>query len=273
MQIMACMILGNLARNDENCKIIIGTGVGGKLVEKLRQSDDARVIQLGLGALRNASLQIPQNKIHLKELGIYPLLVKFLTEGNHHTKFSAIGVIKSLITGPDPLISDFVSTESALTSLLSVANEDPTEGNERVQYEASRVLVIVLQRSERGREEILSQGNYGKPLGFLLKAPFDVLNVEGARGLLTLASSEGDLNKVLEKSEEFLPQLVALLDSKFEASVLASVEALKYLATNEKGREKIRSVNQVSEYFEKAKNSSSAKASQAFNQSKLIDVL
>eukprot|EP01097_Dermamoeba_algensis_P001663 TRINITY_DN1622_c0_g1_i1.p1 TRINITY_DN1622_c0_g1~~TRINITY_DN1622_c0_g1_i1.p1 ORF type:complete len:602 (+),score=147.43 TRINITY_DN1622_c0_g1_i1:86-1891(+) len=274
MQIMACMIIGNLARNDDHCRKIVETGVGKKLINRLENTEDPRVIQLALGAIRNTSLQVAENKEYFVNLGIYKLIQKFMKDGNHHTKFVSVGVIKSLVSGPANLMNEFLTSDPLnVQALLSVAEEDPSEGNERVQYEAARVLVILVQRSQEAVQQIIQDEEFTKPFAFLLKSPFDILILEGLKAFQVIGSTDEGKSKLSEKLEKFLESLLKLIESKSEVHALSALETLNLIASTEKGKAALQQQATVSEYLLKAQQSPHSKVQQFLSTSSLSSLI
>eukprot|EP01098_Paradermamoeba_levis_P007598 TRINITY_DN3150_c0_g1_i1.p1 TRINITY_DN3150_c0_g1~~TRINITY_DN3150_c0_g1_i1.p1 ORF type:complete len:317 (-),score=131.72 TRINITY_DN3150_c0_g1_i1:199-1017(-) len=266
-------------------------GLGDLLIDILKNNqsshkEDPRLSQLALGAVRNLSLQIVDNKLQLAKKGLLPLLVTFLKDGNAHTRFNAVGVAKSMLLGQDTLIGQFEST-GVLSALLEVARENPSEGNERVQYEAARTLVILLEKkgeaAERCKKEIgkevegegeKKENFFLKPFIFLISSKFDVLNAEGVRGVVALCSSEEGQQKVLSYAPELTQSLLSLLlPSSSVPSQVIAIDGLNFLAKLNGGKEKLKANPELLPALEKLKSSADPKVVSHLSKSGLLETL
>lgn len=100
LQVCACIMLGNLARNDEACEQFVHTArVHQPLVSILRDSNDSQLLHAALGFLKN--LALPQkNKEILGSSGVFDVLPRlWLLDILQPIQLSSISLTRQLVNG------------------------------------------------------------------------------------------------------------------------------------------------------------------------------
>lgn len=247
IQLHTTMIIGNIARSDENCVKLVDAGAA-QLLGQLLLVKDPRLQQLAAGALRN--LAIPaQNKAKVAESGVFPGLIACLSSTNAHAMFAAIGAIKALLVTPENR-RKFIALEG-LEAIIRIKDaiiidatqqDDPDAArkpkDQRIQYEAARTLAV-LTEEESARDEIVRLGGVGL-LHFLLDSSFEILQNEGLRALRHLVHHrEAESRPKLVEDGLIDVVLNGLTKTKSDDVVLGLVALLSALADNDKFREEL----------------------------------
>jgi len=183
IQVIAAMLIGSLARTEENCVDMVKRGIAGALIEIIRdEARDLRVRHYCTGTLRNISIN-PTNKHLLLKGGIMEPVVKLLQQPkmNQVVVYQAIGVIKNLLSGGEEFTKAFIEVEG-LPNILKLTNDDESD---HLKFESCRVVALLAKDFSPLASTIVSSGGL-TALSTLLNSKFEVLKSEGAHAIKSL---------------------------------------------------------------------------------------
>ena len=154
LQLCSCIMLGNLARSDLTCSVMISSfSVHESLLDILKFSSDTQVLHSVLGFLRNLGL-LPANKRVLGEAGTLEIVSRFLSiDAITQLSHAAVSLVRQIINGSMNNISRLLSSLSSdeespahsktyLSLLLSLFDKSDDVA---VKVEVSRVVAAVLR--------------------------------------------------------------------------------------------------------------------------------
>jgi len=208
------MILGNLARSDDQCQKMVKRNELIPFLLKNLSHKDMRVVHLSLGTLHNLSISVP-NKTKLLEAGILPLLIELLKNKENPNlliQYSIVGTLKNLVILGDSVRIPFIE-QGGLGLLVQLANgefkpvehkdeesegEEKKEPDKRVQYEAARVLIRFIDAEENAITVVKLGGV--PPILDLIRSKFAILQAEGAKAILRF-SQIAELKPTLLETE------------------------------------------------------------------------
>eukprot|EP00026_Physarum_polycephalum_P004850 Phypoly_transcript_04874.p1 GENE.Phypoly_transcript_04874~~Phypoly_transcript_04874.p1 ORF type:complete len:659 (-),score=127.26 Phypoly_transcript_04874:103-2049(-) len=200
VQLAAILVLGNLARTEENVTKLIGLGVVDTLLNFIKTSSTTNtpLTHVSVNCLRNFSISV-QNKKKLGEGQVIPTLIYLLPHENPLVQFAAVVALKNLLQNCEPNVDVFLR-DNGLPPLVKLANdkgvlseaEGETEeeklqnADKRIQYECTRILVKFAERAELLKQIITLKGI--RPMIEMMGCEHEVLRIEGSRGLVCVAS-------------------------------------------------------------------------------------
>lgn len=115
LQICACIILGNLARSDEVCQVMVGQlGIHEELISVLKGNGRGAVLHASLGFLKNLAIA-GDNKKALGEAGIIPAVSPLWAyDSIPQVQFSAASIARQVV----------ISSVDNISHLLAPLSED-----------------------------------------------------------------------------------------------------------------------------------------------------
>ncbi|KAM0142630.1 hypothetical protein ACHAP3_001736 [Botrytis cinerea] len=189
LQVCACIMLGNLARNNEACELFVHTArVHLPLVPVLRDVNDSQLLHAALGFLKNLALPM-KNKEVLGSSGIFEVLPRlWLLDILQPIQLSSISLARQLVNGSMENVErlcarlstdkDSPAHERSNISLL-IALFDRTDV-EPIKMEISRLITAVCrvftaykgrpaeELNETRRKFLLRHPDIGRPLSFMV---------------------------------------------------------------------------------------------------------
>jgi len=194
IQSVAAVTLSNLARTDEFCAEMIAQKIPTLLIETMsNKAADMRIRHYACSTLRNISIH-PTQKLILLELGVMKACVDLLAEKEHHVAvFSAISVIKSLLTADNDKVIEAFVTQGGLEPMIEYQN---FKESDHVRFESCRVVALLYKKKNSSFVNIDMLNKMGgvKSLEILASGKFDILKQE-ANEALSIAQIESELEK------------------------------------------------------------------------------
>ncbi|OBT60035.1 hypothetical protein VE03_10305 [Pseudogymnoascus sp. 23342-1-I1] len=200
LQILACIMLGNLARSNEVCEgFVHKSGIHKPLMNILATATNSRVLYYALGCLTNLAIP-PRNKTELGKAGLLGQLPHLWSVHTlPHIQSSAISLTRQLLIGNSPNVlrisaplsndPDSPATEkSGLSALISIFMRSNAD---LARMEIARALATVCQvlasdtspykiNQTRRREVFERNRDIGVPLCFmLLQEKWPIVRSEG----------------------------------------------------------------------------------------------
>ncbi|ESZ97480.1 hypothetical protein SBOR_2169 [Sclerotinia borealis F-4128] len=201
LQVCACIMLGNLARNDEACELFVHTArVHTPLISILKDVNDSQLLHAALGFLKNLALPI-KNKEVLGSSGIFEVLPRlWLLDMLQPIQLSSISLSRQLVNGSMENVNrvcarlsadeDSPAHERSNLSLL-IALFDRTDV-EPIRMEISRLITAVCrvftaykgrpveELNETRRKFLLRHPDIGRPLSFMVsQTKWPIVRSEG----------------------------------------------------------------------------------------------
>ncbi|KAJ8069954.1 hypothetical protein OCU04_000360 [Sclerotinia nivalis] len=201
LQVCACIMLGNLARNDEACELFVHTArVHTPLISILKDVNDSQLLHAALGFLKNLALPM-KNKEVLGSSGIFEVLPRlWLLDILQPIQLSSISLTRQLVNGSIENVSrvcarlstdeDSPAHERSNLSLL-IALFDRTDV-EPIKMEISRLITAVCrvftaykgrpaeELNETRRKFLLRHPDIGRPLSFMVsQTKWPIVRSEG----------------------------------------------------------------------------------------------
>jgi hypothetical protein len=194
IQSVAAVTLSNLARTDEFCAEMISQNIPTLLIKTMSdKTADMRIRHYSCSTLRNISIH-PSHKLILLDLGVMRACVELLAEKEHHVAvFSAISVIKSLLTAENDKVIESYVNDGGLAPMIEYQNFTESD---HVRFESCRVIALLYKKKNSAfvNTEILNKVGGLKSLEILASGKFDILKQE-ANEALSIAQIESDLEK------------------------------------------------------------------------------
>jgi len=178
------MILGNMLGGAERCTELVAAGLLDVLIP-LVGHEDARIPHLALGGIRNLCVVAEYKPIIVEKLGWKPIIAS-LENKNAHVIYAAIALLKSLVLGGEDICIGLMDAGVA-NALVDVCERTLMEGQERLRYEAARVLGV-LSQTKRFHDQLLN-ARAVPCLVQLLEPNFVITRVEALAALGNLAGS------------------------------------------------------------------------------------
>ncbi|QSZ35406.1 hypothetical protein DSL72_008276 [Monilinia vaccinii-corymbosi] len=201
LQVCACIMLGNLARNDEACELFVHTArVHMPLISILKDVNDSQLLHAALGFLKNLALPL-KNKEVLGSSGIFEVLPRlWLLDILQPIQLSSISLTRQLVNGSMENVNrvcarlstdeDSPAHERSNLSLL-IALFDRTDV-EPIKMEISRLITAVCRvftaykgrpaedLNETRRKFLLHHPDLGRPLSFMVsQTKWPIVRSEG----------------------------------------------------------------------------------------------
>ncbi|MCJ1281236.1 hypothetical protein MMC26_000554 [Xylographa opegraphella] len=218
LQLCSCIMLGNLARSDSTCRVMISKfSVQESLLDILKISSDTQVLHSVLGFLRNLGL-LPVNKRILGKAGTIEIVSRFINiEAIPQLAHAAVSLVRQVINGSMNNISDLLSSLSLdeespahsktyLSLMLSLFDKSDDVA---VKVEVSRVIAAVLRclhssqalANPRLRDQLLHRLfslhlNLCQPLSMMVTQPrWPIIRSEGWFAMaLASRTAEGSIS-------------------------------------------------------------------------------
>ncbi|KAF7879080.1 hypothetical protein EAF04_000280 [Stromatinia cepivora] len=201
LQVCACIMLGNLARNDEACELFVHTArVHTPLISILKDVNDSQLLHAALGFLKNLALPM-KNKEVLGSSGIFEVLPRlWLLDILQPIQLSSISLTRQLINSSIENVyrvcarlstdEDSPAHERSNLSLL-IALFDRTDV-EPIKMEISRLITAVCrvftaykgrpaeELNETRRKFLRRHPDIGRPLSFMVsQTKWPIVRSEG----------------------------------------------------------------------------------------------
>ncbi|TGO34093.1 hypothetical protein BHYA_0213g00230 [Botrytis hyacinthi] len=201
LQVCACIMLGNLARNDEACESFVYTArVHLPLISILKNANDSQLLHAALGFLKNLALPL-KNKEVLGSSGIFEVLPRlWLLDILQPIQLSSISLSRQLVNGSMENVErvcarlstdkDSPAHERSNISLL-IGLFDRTDV-EPIKMEISRLITAVCrvftaykgrpveEINETRRKFLLRHPDIGRPLSFMVsQTKWPIVRSEG----------------------------------------------------------------------------------------------
>lgn len=201
LQVCACIMLGNLARDDEACGLFVHTArVHIPLISILKDVSDSQLLHAALGFLKNLSLPI-KNKEIIGGSGIFEVVPRlWLLDILQPIQLSSISLTRQLVNGSMKNVTracarlstdeDSPAHERSNLSLL-IALFDRTDV-EPIKMEISRLITAVCrvftaykgrpaeELNETRRKFLLRHPDIGRPLSFMVsQTKWPIVRSEG----------------------------------------------------------------------------------------------
>jgi DNA-binding transcriptional ArsR family regulator len=239
LQVLASMIISNLARKDELCRDIVNRGIGEILI-KLADTEevDIRVKSYAISALRNLAL-IEKNRELLLACGVFKPTIKLLTSKlNPVIIYNCIGLSKILFTGGENYMDVFYR-EGGFDNLVPLIDYND---HEHVFYEASRAIYMLIN-NEKFRHVLFELGAL-KAMVILLKGKFSILVTEGALGLKLYTKNDEYMEPIIRTEDLIECVLKALSPTTFNYEspepIHALVDIIQRISTYQEGIQKLK---------------------------------
>ncbi|KAF7949618.1 uncharacterized protein EAE97_003127 [Botrytis byssoidea] len=201
LQVCACIMLGNLARNDEACGLFVHTArVHLPLISILKNVNDSQLLHAALGFLKNLALPL-RNKEVLGSSGTFEVLPRlWLLDILQPIQLSSISLSRQLVNGSMENVErvcarlstdkDSPAYERSNISLL-IGLFDRTDV-EPIKMEISRLITAVCrvftaykgrpaeELNETRRKFLLRHPDIGRPLSFMVsQTKWPIVRSEG----------------------------------------------------------------------------------------------
>eukprot|EP01102_Stenamoeba_stenopodia_P008592 TRINITY_DN2490_c0_g1_i4.p1 TRINITY_DN2490_c0_g1~~TRINITY_DN2490_c0_g1_i4.p1 ORF type:complete len:747 (-),score=241.98 TRINITY_DN2490_c0_g1_i4:1943-4183(-) len=226
------MLLGNLARRDDNCRTLMNEGII-PFANKFLQVPDSRVVHLGLGIIRNLSI-LQENRIKIAEAdNVIQLLGKVLESRNAHVLFLNMGVIRTLVLSSVKCAEGFIAS-GALEHLMVFFSQEIPDEHKRIQFEAGRVVAALVYKLPNPDPVINNDGI--KALRILIQSTYQLLQQEGMRALHSLAKYNAKHRKPVAEGEG-VAAILNLLTSTDAETKLLSIDTIRQLIQETEVRE------------------------------------
>lgn len=190
LQITAVLAMGNFARTDAHCKLMVTQGVHRNLLKLLRKNNtdagDIRFQHALLSALRN--LVIPaDNKPVILEDGLIDVLYSMLDIPSYPVVFKLLGTLRIVIDNQSEAALELGKKDGLIKKAVGWCEVEEHPG---VQGEANRLIAWLINNS-RTNEVALVAIEHGavKHLAKMLTAPHVLMQNEALISLMILATS------------------------------------------------------------------------------------
>jgi len=162
LQICACVMLGNLAREDEICQVMVNDlGVHLPLISILHGGAKGSVLHAALGFLKNLAIA-GNNRVHLGEAGIIKALSRLWAfESVPQVQFSATSLTRQVIVSSfdnisrllEPLSSDPDSPASCRTYLSLLLSLFTKTDSPPIKTEIGRIIASICRTTSSRMQE------------------------------------------------------------------------------------------------------------------------
>jgi hypothetical protein len=235
LQICACVMLGNLARSDEVCQVMVrDLKIHEELISVLNSDARGAVLHSALGFLKNLAIA-GDNRVSLAEAGIIPAVSRLWAyDSVPQVQFSAASIARQIIISSveniarllAPLSQDPDSPEHGQTYLSLLLSLFEKSDSAPIQTEIGRTIASICRTiSPKGREgdkqalSILSKlydlhEGVARPLGAMItQTQWPVVRSEGWFALALMANNKSGCVAVNDclQNEEVMELLKATL--------------------------------------------------------------
>jgi hypothetical protein len=245
LQVMACIILGNIARSDSACEEFVHTAqIHKPLITILTEANDSQVLYAALGFLKNLALPM-RNKETLGDAGLITILPRLWDmSALPQIQFSSVSLARQLLNGSFENVHRICThlsedkdspayERTRLSILIAVFQRTDTEP---IKMEIARLLTAIcrvftspsqnIRDVERRRKQFFDyHPDVGRPLSFMVsQKKWPVVRSEGWFAMALMARTpEGAIviSDILHDVQVFQPLVELLTGQSFvkEASV------------------------------------------------------
>eukprot|EP01134_Creolimax_fragrantissima_P006825 CFRG6825T1 len=212
----AAFALGNLARSDSACEMLMAANVGLTLIRML-DSEDAREIHAVFGALRNMAVA-KESRMLLIKAGLLGKLPKWVESFHMPVRFLIASILRTM-TSRDVEVGGLLgSDENVLDMAMKLSGVD----DEGTSCEAARAIANIVKSSPRKDViDAVCEAGGVKAVAILLKSKHMILQNDGLMVLCLLGAIKGDELSHNTHVKECTDEVVRILTS--ESSVPESV--------------------------------------------------
>ncbi|CAL7941954.1 unnamed protein product [Xylocopa violacea] len=189
LQITAVLAMGNFARTDAHCKLMVTQGVHRNLLKLLRKNNtdagDIRFQHALLSALRNLVIPVDNKSLILKD-GLIDILYSMLDIPSYPVVFKLLGTLRIVIDGQSEAATELGKREGLIKKAVEWCEVEEHPG---VQGEANRLIAWLINNS-RNKEVALTVTEHGavKHLVKMLTAPHVLMQNEALISLMILTT-------------------------------------------------------------------------------------
>ncbi|KAJ5300585.1 Ran exchange factor Prp20/Pim1 [Penicillium atrosanguineum] len=237
LQICACVMLGNLARSDEVCQVMVrDLKIHEELISVLNSDAHGAVLHSALGFLKNLAIA-GDNRVSLAEAGIIPAVSRLWAyDSVPQVQFSAASIARQIIISSveniarllAPLSRDPNSPEHGRTYLSLLLSLFEKSDSAPIQTEIGRTIASICRtispKGREGDEQVVSilgklydlHEGVARPLGAMTtQTQWPVVRSEGWFALALMANTKSGCVAVTDclQKEEVMELLKATLSA------------------------------------------------------------
>ncbi|KAL5477553.1 hypothetical protein EMCRGX_G024364 [Ephydatia muelleri] len=217
----AALVVGNLARTDENCKALVQSGVVPLLINLAHWKGDeemcCKIHTASLAALRNLSI-LESNRLSFLHSGVVDTAIEALCSPAATVQFNALGVLRLASTKQVEVCRHIAMSKGTLIKLCELVGQS---GFSHIQLEGGRLLASIVKYSsstEVVKEVAVCGGT--RCIAALLEAAPLVIKNEGVIALSLMATVQDSQVTETFVSQNTLGLIIPLL--RDESPELAS---------------------------------------------------
>lgn len=190
LQITAVLAMGNFARTDAHCKLMVTQGVHCNLLKLLQKNNtdiaDIRFQHALLSALRNLVIPVDNKPVILKD-GLINILYSMLNVSSYPVVFKLLGTLRIVIDGQSEAAIELGKRDGLIKKVVNWCEVEEHPG---VQGEANRLIAWLINNS-RNREIALLVMEHGavKHLVKMLTTPHVLMLNEALISLMILTTT------------------------------------------------------------------------------------
>ncbi|XP_050596534.1 GTPase-GDP dissociation stimulator vimar [Bombus affinis] len=190
LQITAVLAMGNFARTDAHCKLMVMQGVHCNLLKLLQKNNtdiaDIRFQHALLSALRNLVIPVDNKPVILKD-GLINILYSMLNVSSYPVVFKLLGTLRIVIDGQSEAAIELGKRDGLIKKVVNWCEVEEHPG---VQGEANRLIAWLINNS-RNREIALLVMEHGavKHLVKMLTTPHVLMLNEALISLMILTTT------------------------------------------------------------------------------------
>ncbi|XP_033319971.1 rap1 GTPase-GDP dissociation stimulator 1-B [Bombus bifarius] len=190
LQITAVLAMGNFARTDAHCKLMVTQGVHCNLLKLLQKNNtdiaDIRFQHALLSALRNLVIPADNKPVILKD-GLINILYSMLNVSSYPVVFKLLGTLRIVIDGQSEAAIELGKRDGLIKKVVNWCEVEEHPG---VQGEANRLIAWLINNS-RNREIALLVMEHGavKHLVKMLTTPHVLMLNEALISLMILTTT------------------------------------------------------------------------------------
>ncbi|XP_015605942.1 rap1 GTPase-GDP dissociation stimulator 1 [Cephus cinctus] len=245
LQVAAVLAMGNFARTDAHCELMVAQGVHRKLLRLVKENDnrscDIRLQHALLSALRNLVIPVCNKPIVLAD-GLVNVVYPMLDIPTYPVVFKLLGTLRIVIDGQQEAAISLGQREDLIKKVVEWCS---TEDHPGVQGEANRLISWLIKNS-RNKNVVNSiiRHNAVKHLVKMLTAQHALMQNEAILSLtimITVSPSESEqpiidaeigdtMQKFLEESAPNLEPAIIYSSISLTESLLKMKTMKQYLA-------------------------------------------
>ncbi|KAK9303276.1 hypothetical protein QLX08_005037 [Tetragonisca angustula] len=190
LQITAVLAMGNFARTDTHCKLMVAQGVHRNLLKLLQKNNtdvaDIRSQHALLSALRNLVIPADNKPVILKD-GLIDVLYSMLNVSSYSVVFKLLGTLRIVIDGQNEAAVELGKRDGLMKKVVNWCEVEEHPG---VQGEANRLIAWLINNS-RNKEIAFLAMEHGavKCLIKMLTAPHVLMLNEALISLMILTAT------------------------------------------------------------------------------------